>query len=620
MTLNLSVPTTTQELRPKITVIGVGGAGGNAVNNMIAANLEGIEFLVTNTDGQALAQSLATRKIQLGRQQTQGLGAGSKPEVGRIAAEESLDDILAELTDSHMVFITAGMGGGTGTGAAPVIAKAARERGILTVGVVTKPFDFEGQVRMRQANAGIEELQAYVDTLIIIPNQNLFRLANERTTFADAFAMADEVLHKGVCGITDLMIKPGDINLDFADIRSVMSEMGKAMMGTGEASGENRAANAAEAAINNPLLDETSMSGAQAVLINITGGTDMTLFEVDEAANHIRRDVDQDATIIIGSAIDDKMDGIMRVSVVATGMEAGQMAQRPHTPMAQPVREPIAQPALQNPTTQNPAMQNPGMHNMTHSFAQGSDELAEETIEEVVAQTPVQPVIKPVTQPEIMPEIEPEIDIPEEVASIETAEDQAEDVTASIDAVDDAEDHDDGQQHLEDLVAAAEAEEEVEASVQEEAEEDNNDAPFMMRDVVEIREEPAKEEAPKSLIGHIAGLMFASKPAKEEAEKAEEKTETRADKVDLMGGPVLFSTPQEETQPEVTAEVTAEAHPEIQPEAAPEASALEAEQEEAPQMGGLASLKPTDQPKLEMSRAGEDVDLDIPAFLRRQAN
>ena len=621
MTLNLSVPTTTQELRPKITVIGVGGAGGNAVNNMIAANLEGIEFLVTNTDGQALAQSLATRKIQLGRQQTQGLGAGSKPEVGSIAAEESLDDILAELTDSHMVFITAGMGGGTGTGAAPVIAKAARERGILTVGVVTKPFDFEGQVRMRQANAGIEELQAYVDTLIIIPNQNLFRLANERTTFADAFAMADEVLHKGVCGITDLMIKPGDINLDFADIRSVMSEMGKAMMGTGEASGENRAANAAEAAINNPLLDETSMSGAQAVLINITGGTDMTLFEVDEAANHIRREVDQDANIIIGSAIDDKMDGIMRVSVVATGMEAGQMAQRPHTPMAQPVREPIAQPAPQNQT----------MHNMTHSFTQPSHEAAEEKVEEVVAQTPVQPVIKPVTQPEI--------DMPEEVASIETAdemaEDQAEDVTASIDAADDAEDHDDGQQHLEDLVAAATAEDEAvetpatmsvqeeetaEAPVLEEAEDDNKDAPFMMRDVVEIREEPAKEEAPKSLIGHIAGLMFASKPAKEEAEKAEEKTETRADKVDLMGGPVLFSSPQEETQPEATAETTAEAQPEIQPEAAPEAPVVEAKQEEAPQMGGLASLKPTDQPTLEMSRAGEDVDLDIPAFLRRQAN
>ncbi len=347
MTLNISVPTTTQELRPKITVVGVGGAGGNAVNNMITANLEGVDFLVANTDGQALAASLAPRKLQLGRQQTEGLGAGSEPEIGRIAAQESLDDILAELTDSHMVFITAGMGGGTGTGAAPVIAKAARERGILTVGVVTKPFDFEGAVRMRQANAGIEELQAYVDTLIIIPNQNLFRLANERTTLADAFAMADDVLHKGVSGVTDLMIKPGNINLDFADIRSVMSEMGKAMMGTGEASGENRAANAAEAAINNPLLEDTTMKGAQAVLINITGGPDMTLFEVDEAANHIRREVDQEATIIFGSAIDDRMEGIMRVSVVATGMEVEANSQRPPlkpmmaAPMAKPITPPM---------------------------------------------------------------------------------------------------------------------------------------------------------------------------------------------------------------------------------------------------------------------------------------
>ena len=339
MTLNISVPTTTEELRPKITVIGVGGAGGNAVNNMISAKLEGVDFLVANTDGQALANSLAERKIQLGRQHTQGLGAGSKPDIGRIAAEESIDDILAELADSHMVFITAGMGGGTGTGAAAVIAKAARERGILTVGVVTKPFDFEGGVRMKQANAGIEELQAYVDTLIIIPNQNLFRLANERTTFADAFAMADEVLHQGVCGVTDLMIKPGLINLDFADIRTVMSEMGKAMMGTGEASGDNRATNAAEAAINNPLLDETTMKGAQAVLINITGGSDMTLFEVDEAANHIRREVDAEATIIFGSALDERMEGIMRVSVVATGMEAA-TAIRPQ-PMPEIAMKPL---------------------------------------------------------------------------------------------------------------------------------------------------------------------------------------------------------------------------------------------------------------------------------------
>ena len=330
MTINLTVPQTMQELRPRITVVGVGGAGCNAVNNMISANLEGVDFLVANTDGQALAHSLSSRKIQLGSAITQGLGAGSKPEIGRLAAEESLQDVMAELADCNMVFITAGMGGGTGTGAAPVIARAARERGILTVGVITKPFEFEGQRRMKQADEGIEELQAYVDTLIVIPNQNLFRLANERTTFADAFHMADTVLHQGVCGVTDLMIKPGQINLDFADIRAVMGEMGKAMMGTGEASGDARATQAAEAAINNPLLDDTTMKGANAVLINITGGLDMTLFEVDEAANRIRKEVDPDATIIFGSAFDDKLEGVMRVSVVATGISgAGQINSRP---------------------------------------------------------------------------------------------------------------------------------------------------------------------------------------------------------------------------------------------------------------------------------------------------
>ena len=330
MTINLTVPQTMQELRPRITVVGVGGAGCNAVNNMINANLEGVDFLVANTDGQALAHSLSSRKIQLGSAITQGLGAGSKPEIGRLAAEESLQDVMAELADCNMVFITAGMGGGTGTGAAPVIARAARERGILTVGVITKPFEFEGQRRMKQADEGIEELQAYVDTLIVIPNQNLFRLANERTTFADAFHMADAVLHQGVCGVTDLMIKPGQINLDFADIRAVMGEMGKAMMGTGEASGDARATQAAEAAINNPLLDDTTMKGANAVLINITGGLDMTLFEVDEAANRIRKEVDPDATIIFGSAFDDKLEGVMRVSVVATGISgASQINSRP---------------------------------------------------------------------------------------------------------------------------------------------------------------------------------------------------------------------------------------------------------------------------------------------------
>ena len=320
--INLSIPRDEQELKPRITVIGVGGAGGNAVNNMIRSNLVGCEFVVCNTDAQALQLSAAPRKIQLGTGVTRGLGAGARPDVGRAAAEEAVDDILDAMQGSNMVFITAGMGGGTGTGAAPVIARTARESGILTVGVVTKPFQFEGVHRMRIAEAGIEELQKYVDTLIIIPNQNLFRIANERTTFADAFKMADDVLHAGVRGVTDLMVMPGLINLDFADIRTVMSEMGKAMMGTGEADGERRAIDAAEAAINNPLLEDVSMKGARGVLINITGGTDMTLFEVDEAANRIREEVDPEANIIFGSTFDEKLAGRMRISVVATGIEA----------------------------------------------------------------------------------------------------------------------------------------------------------------------------------------------------------------------------------------------------------------------------------------------------------
>jgi cell division protein FtsZ len=327
MTLNLSMPNAPFELKPKITVVGVGGAGGNAVNNMIKQNLEGVDFIVANTDAQALAQSLCQRRIQLGTNLTAGLGAGSRPDVGRGAAEEALDEIIRQLQGSNMVFITAGMGGGTGTGAAPVIAAATREQGILTVGVVTKPFHFEGLHRMRVAEAGIQELQQFVDTLIIIPNQNLFRIANEKTTFADAFNMADQVLDCGVRGVTDLMVKPGLINLDFADIRAVMTEMGKAMMGTGEAEGPNRAIGAAEAAISNPLLDDVSMKGARGVLINITGGLDMTLFEVDEAANRIRSEVDPEANIIFGSTFDQSLEGKVRISVVATGIEAlvGQM-------------------------------------------------------------------------------------------------------------------------------------------------------------------------------------------------------------------------------------------------------------------------------------------------------
>jgi cell division protein FtsZ len=320
--INLSIPKDEQEMKPRITVVGVGGAGGNAVNNMIRSNLVGCEFVACNTDAQALLQSTAPRKIQLGIGVTRGLGAGSRPDVGRAAAEEALDEILEAMQGSNMLFITAGMGGGTGTGGAPVIARIARESGILTVGVVTKPFHFEGTHRMRIADAGIEELQKFVDTLIIIPNQNLFRVANERTTFADAFKMADDVLHSGVRGVTDLMVMPGLINLDFADIRTVMAEMGKAMMGTGEAEGERRAIDAAEAAISNPLLEDVSMKGARGVLINITGGLDMTLFEVDEAANRIREEVDPEANIIFGSTFDEGLSGKMRISVVATGIDA----------------------------------------------------------------------------------------------------------------------------------------------------------------------------------------------------------------------------------------------------------------------------------------------------------
>lgn len=327
MTIKLQKPDIT-ELKPRITVFGVGGGGGNAVNNMITAGLQGVDFVVANTDAQALTMTKAERIIQLGVNVTEGLGAGSQPEVGRAAAEECIDEIIDHLNGTHMCFVTAGMGGGTGTGAAPVVAQAARNKGILTVGVVTKPFHFEGARRMRLAESGIEELQKSVDTLIVIPNQNLFRIANDRTTFADAFAMADQVLYSGVACITDLMVKEGLINLDFADVRSVMREMGRAMMGTGEASGEGRAMQAAEAAIANPLLDETSMKGAQGLLISITGGRDLTLFEVDEAATRIREEVDPDANIILGATFDEALEGIIRVSVVATGIDRAALASK----------------------------------------------------------------------------------------------------------------------------------------------------------------------------------------------------------------------------------------------------------------------------------------------------
>ena len=386
------------ELRPRISVIGVGGAGGNAVANMIAADVQGVDFIVANTDAQALNTSSADRRIQLGLKITQGLGAGSRPEIGRAAAEETLEEIERALDGAHMCFIAAGMGGGTGTGAAPVIAKAARDRGILTVGVVTKPFAFEGARRSRSAESGIDELQQHVDTLIVIPNQNLFRLANSDTTFKEAFEMADEVLQQGVRGITDLMVMPGLINLDFADVRSVMGEMGKAMMGTGEAAGENRAIEAAEKAISNPLLDGVSMKGAKGVIISITGGEDMRLMEVDEAASHIKELVDPDANIIWGSAFNNDLDGKIRVSVVATGIEAeaGSQAQPakvftfPARPTAAPVEaapEPQAQAQNEEPLELTDAVEGDGTD-------EGGDELvleSDDILTTPVGSAPIEP-------------------------------------------------------------------------------------------------------------------------------------------------------------------------------------------------------------------------------------
>ncbi|WP_099864641.1 cell division protein FtsZ [Pararhizobium haloflavum] len=395
MTIKLQKPDIT-ELKPRITVFGVGGGGGNAVNNMINAGLEGVDFVVANTDAQALSMTKATRVIQMGVAVTEGLGAGSRPEVGRAAAEECIDEIVDHLSGTHMCFVTAGMGGGTGTGAAPVVAQAAREKGILTVGVVTKPFHFEGGRRMRVADAGIEELQACVDTLIVIPNQNLFRIANEKTTFADAFGMADQVLYSGVACITDLMVKEGLINLDFADVRSVMREMGKAMMGTGEASGEGRAMAAAEAAIANPLLDETSMKGAQGLLISITGGRDMTLFEVDEAATRIREEVDPDANIILGATFDEELEGLIRVSVVATGIDKSAAEIGGNAAQAR-VSEQRAQPAQPKPAQREVAAARPAVSAQPAPQQPSADRLAE-TVRRAEADIERELAIAPKTQ------------------------------------------------------------------------------------------------------------------------------------------------------------------------------------------------------------------------------
>ena len=611
MTINLTVPQTMQELRPRITVVGVGGAGCNAVNNMINADLDGVDFLVANTDGQALAHSLASRKIQLGSAITQGLGAGSKPEIGRAAAEESIDDVMTELADCNMVFITAGMGGGTGTGAAPVIARAARERGILTVGVITKPFEFEGQRRMSQADAGIEELQAYVDTLIIIPNQNLFRLANERTTFADAFHMADTVLHQGVCGVTDLMIKPGMINLDFADIRAVMTEMGKAMMGTGEASGETRATQAAEAAINNPLLDDTTMKGASAVLINVTGGLDMTLFEVDEAANRIRKEVDPDAVIIFGSAFDEKLEGIMRVSVVATGIHSEAGARGiPTSAMTTPARASTIIPARPAaPVATAPVTAAAEMEDTTTTAANTHE--AEESSGD--ADMPTMPTIPAMgsigeTLGETVSETAPteaatETDDAEPAAMLEA------DTTTEAIA-----DQDGEQLDIADAVAAATAEELVAETKAE----------------TEVEAEPT------------LGGMFAPKLEATPHQETSSQAPLVADRAeDLVAKAPAFVPAPMATMPDADVVPAAEESPVAQPRLIKRLKGLwstkpgdepVAETAQTP-AADTAESGPSilDLPRADMVQQGRDSspqqtldaaddDLDIPAFLRRQAN
>ena len=601
MTINITVPETQDHLKPRITVIGVGGAGGNAVNNMISSQLEGVEFVVANTDAQALAQTLAERPIQLGLGITHGLGAGSRPDIGRAAAEEAMDDLMEALSAAHMVFITAGMGGGTGTGAAPVIARLAREQGILTVGVVTKPFQFEGVNRMRIAEAGIEEMQQYVDTLIVIPNQNLFRIANEKTTFADAFSMADEVLHSGVRGVTDLMVVPGLINLDFADIRAVMSEMGKAMMGTGEGDGEERARLAAEAAISNPLLDDVSMKGARGVLINITGGPDMTLFEVDEAANRIGEEVDPDANIIFGSTMDPTLEGKMRVSVVATGIDAAEEVQ------PRPVLKVYSQPqkSVHTKETDMPE-ETPKAAPATAEVESAGEPKA--AVESAPAPAPVtrapielpRPMAaaateKPVEKPELEKPVEP-ITMPDAVA-VNPEPVQTPPLTIEI---------------------PAPAEATSEASPAAEIPEEITPKPG-----AEPVHEATHRPEPKLVAENDA--FMPPPPADPMSGHPVESASDPFKEADLLNGGRQEETPRargslfqritgtsRDRKPEPPAARSHAAAPPSAPSELPE------KQEEAqPQQARLAGVDPDD--RLQTSQPDEDL-LEIPAFLRRQAN
>ncbi len=605
MTINLTVPTAQDHLKPRISVIGVGGAGGNAVNNMISSQLEGVEFVVANTDAQALAQTLAEKPIQLGPGITHGLGAGSRPDIGRAAAEEAMEDLMEAIGSAHMVFITAGMGGGTGTGAAPVIARLAREHGILTVGVVTKPFQFEGINRMRIAEAGIEEMQQYVDTLIVIPNQNLFRIANEKTTFADAFTMADEVLHSGVRGVTDLMVVPGLINLDFADIRAVMSEMGKAMMGTGEGDGEERARLAAEAAISNPLLDDVSMQGARGVLINITGGPDMTLFEVDEAANRIGEEVDPDANIIFGSTMDSSLEGKMRVSVVATGIDA--IAETQPRPVLKVYSAP--QKLVRTQETEEVAEDAPDMPATATDDATPAV-AATETAERVAPPAPM--TAAPPTPATSAP--------PAASTPVETAAAQAENAAESA-----------PEAPAETPVAASAAAAPVETAPAASAPVETAPAAPAPAAEAPVADVPQRPEP------RLVAKNDAFMPPPPVDPKASPDATTASDpfkEADLMNsgsaddsrrkGPNLFQRitgAARDTRPEPpAARVTppaARTAPE-QPAAAPkQEKAQETAPQPAPQQARLSGVDPED--RLKTSQSDDDL-LEIPAFLRRQAN
>ncbi len=581
MSINISVPKDS-ELKPRITVVGVGGAGGNAVSNMIRSSLEGVEFVVANTDAQALAQTLADRRIQLGHRVTQGLGAGARPDVGRAAAEEAIEEIMEHLNGSNMVFIAAGMGGGTGSGAAPVIARAARERDILTVGVVTKPFHFEGQHRMKIAENAIEELSQYVDTLIIIPNQNLFRIANEKTTFADAFKMADDVLHMGVRGVTDLMVMPGLINLDFADIRTVMSEMGKAMMGTGEAEGEKRAIDAAEKAIANPLLEDSSMKGAKGVLINITGGMDMTLFEVDEAANRIREEVDADANIIFGSTFDESMNGRMRVSVVSTGIASEAAAQKPPRPQLSVVAR-ASQPAARPAPAPMPsaAVMASAMSSYAPPMVHGTSALAPQAM----AMPMTQPMAAPIVAQSV-PVAQPVISEPAPVAAPVAAE-----------------------QVLELTIPEPAAEPQIEATVEPKLEVKAEPAPAptpapALREPVLV----ARPVATRTADPVSADPFAAAAIANGAREKPRES---------LFARVTGLGRRQPEPQAREAAPVAETAAPAPMPAPAPRMAMPARETARTqPQQAKLGNLDPADR----LKPAHDDDLLEIPAFLRRQAN